>query len=444
MKKVLILGAGMVVKPIVQNLLQNEIFVTIASPTKFKGDSMIGGHHLGKSLYWTASDEETLEKLILENDLTVSLLPYSFHIMVANYCIKHKKNMLTTSYVQAEMQALDKKAKDAGIIILNELGLDPGIDHMSAMRIIDYIHEKGGKVEEFYSICGALPAKENSDNPFKYKFSWSPKGVVLAGNNNAKYLKHGKIIDVPTENLFKDVFKVDFPGIGNLEVYPNRDSLEYIDIYKIPETKTIFRGTFRFKGWCETFDAMKTLNLTIDKKIDFSGKSYADFLAMQIGETSSDNIKEKVANYLKIEKDATAIKSMEFLGLFSNEKINRKEDTSFELTSDLMIDKMMLKENEKDMILMEHTFLAKYPDGKQEVIKSRMLDFGSPKTNTSVARTVALPAAIGVKMILENKIKVKGVWRPIIPEIYNPILDALEDLDIKMVEDYNLPISENI
>ena len=238
MKKVLILGAGMVVKPIVQYLLQKGYFVTVATRTKSKADKMINGHQNGASIAWTVDDEDTLDKMIAEHDLAVSLLPYAYHVMVAKICIKHKKNMITTSYVKPEMQALDKEAKDAGIIILNELGLDPGIDHMSAMRIIDTVHNKGGKIEEFYSLCGALPAPEASDNPFRYKFSWSPKGVVMAGNNDGKYLKKGKEKYVPTEDLFKDTFKINFPEVGELEVYPNRDSLPYIEIYKIPETKT--------------------------------------------------------------------------------------------------------------------------------------------------------------------------------------------------------------
>lgn len=445
MKKVLILGAGLVVKPIVQYLLGKEIFVTVATRTKSKAVAMIDGHPNGKALSWTVDDEETLDGLVKEHDVSVSLLPYAYHVMVAKKCIKYKKNMVTTSYVKPEMKALDAEAKEAGILILNELGLDPGIDHMSAMRIIDNVHNDGGKIEEFYSLCGALPAPEVAeDNPFKYKFSWSPKGVVMAGNNDGNYLKRGKETYVPTENLFKDTFFVDFPEVDTLEVYPNRDSMPYIELYTIPETKTMFRGTFRYKGWCESIDAMKTLNLISYDKVNLEGKTYADFIAMQIGTTCTCDIKEKTAEYLKLDKDAYAIKTMEWLGLFSKEPMNRKEDSPFEVTSDLMISKMELGKEERDMVVMQHTFLASYPDGKQAVIKSRMLDFGTPATDTSVARTVALPAAVGVEMILENKIDAKGVHIPVIPEIYNPILNALEDLDIKMIEEYGLPVSDNI
>ena len=444
MKKVLILGAGMVVKPIVNYLLNKNFEVTVATRTKSKADAIIGGHKNGHSLAWTVDNEKTLDKLIGEHDLTVSLLPYAYHVMVAKKCIAHKKNMVTTSYVKPEMKALDREAKNADILILNELGLDPGIDHMSAMRIIDNVHKKHGKIMEFYSLCGALPAPEACDNPFKYKFSWSPKGVVMASNNDGHYLRHKKDIYVKPINLFKDPFKVGFTDVGELEVYPNRDSFPYIQLYGIPETDTMFRGTFRHKGWCESLDAMKRLNLITNDKKDFTGKSYAEFVAMMIGADSGENIKQKAADYLGIPVDSYALEAIAWLGLFSDENMGRGEDTAFEITSDVMIEKMELAPDERDMVVMMHTFLAEYPDGKREVIKSRMLEFGTLATDTAVARTVALPAAVGVEMILAGKIHAKGVHIPVIPEIYNPVLDRLEDMDIKMIEEYGLPESENI
>ncbi len=444
MKKVLILGAGMVVKPIVTYLLENNFAVTVATRTRAKADAMIAGHENGTSLAWTVDDEEVLDLLVKNHDLTVSLLPYAYHVMVAKKCIAHKKNMVTTSYVKPEMKALDQEAKDAGILILNELGLDPGIDHMSAMRIIDNVHEQGGKIVEFYSLCGALPAPEACDNPFNYKFSWSPKGVVMASNNDGKYLRHGNEIYVEPIDLFKNPFKIDFPDVGPLEVYPNRDSFPYIELYGIPETETIFRGTFRHKGWCESLDAMKRLHLINNDKIDFTGKSYAGFIATMIGAEDPENIRQKAAQYLNLPYESYALQAIEWLGLFSDEDMGRKEDTPFEITSDLMIEKMKLDPDERDMVVMQHTFLADYPGGKREVIKSRMLDFGTLSTDTAVARTVALPAAVGVEMILQGKIDARGVHIPVIPEIYNPVLDRLEDLNIRMIEEYGLPESENI
>lgn len=444
MKKVLILGAGLVVKPIVTYLLEHGYHVTVATRTKSKADAMIDGHKNGNAVAWTVEDEATLRDMVKNHDLTVSLLPWAHHVMVANICIEHKKNMVTTSYVKPPMKALDEKAKAADIIILNELGLDPGIDHMSAMRIIDYVHNKQGKIEEFYSLCGALPAPDACDNPFNYKFSWSPKGVVMAGNNDGHFLKKGKEVFVEPIDLFKNPFSVDFPEVGRLEVYPNRDSMPYIELYGIPETKTIFRGTFRHPGWCETLDAMKRLHLITSNEYDFTGKTYAEFVATLIGENDGADIRQKAASYLNLPADSYAFDAMEWLCLFDNTPMGRGKDTPYEITSDMMIAKMMLGDHERDMVVMQHTFLASYPDGSKEVIKSRMLDFGTPATDTAVARTVALPAAVGVEMILENKISARGVHIPVIPEIYNPILDRLEDMNIRMIEEYGLPESENI
>jgi len=442
--KVLILGAGMVAQPIIRYLLNEGIFVTVASNTPERAVEMVNNHINGKVVNWSVDDEKALDNMIKEHDVVVSLLPFTFHLIVARYALKNKKNMITSSYSKPEMLALNQQAKDAGIIILNELGLDPGIDHMSAMRIIDHIHGKGGKVEEFYSICGALPAPECANNPFGYKFSWSPKGVIMAGNNDAKYLKKGDIINTPTANLFKDKFSLKIPKIGELEVYPNRDSLSYIDIYGIPEAKTMYRGTFRYKGWCEALDVIKRLNLVTSEKHDFTGKTYAQMVAMMIHSDSTDNLKTQVAKYLNINVTSTALNAIEWLGLFENTPMNRNQDSTFEITSDLMIEKMDLKPNERDMVILQHIFTASYPDGKQEVIKSSMLDFGTPATDTSIARTVALPAAIGVKMILEKKITLKGVFIPVLPEIYNPILEELKKLNISLIEEFGLPMSESI
>ena len=192
MEKVLILGAGLVVKPMVEYLLKNNFELLVASPMKDRADEMINGNPHGSSLDWSMDDPAMLEKIVAENDVVVSLLPYKYHSEVAKVCLRFGKSMVTTSYIQPGMKDLDESAKNAGLLFLNEIGLDPGIDHMTAMRIIDHIHGKGGKVEEFYSLCGALPAPESADNPMKYKFSWSPKGVILASRNSAHYLKNGK------------------------------------------------------------------------------------------------------------------------------------------------------------------------------------------------------------------------------------------------------------
>ncbi len=442
MKKVLILGAGLVVKPMVEYLFDHHYSVTVASRTKAKADALIQGHPHGTAVGWTTDDTEALEEMVRSHDLTVSLLPYAYHVMVAEVCLRHKKNMVTTSYVKAKMESLDPYAKEAGVILLNEIGVDPGIDHMSAMQVIHHIHNKKGKLLEFFSLTGALPAPEAANNPFRYKFSWSPKGVVMAGNNDGRFLVKGEEIYVPTEDLFKKNFTIQFPEIGTLEVYPNRDSTQYVDIYGIPEVRTIFRGTLRYPGWCRILDSMKKMKLITYDKIDLQGKSYADMVAVLIDEKDGRDIRRKAAAFLGFPEDDPVLEALEWLGLFSDQPIGREEDSPFEVTSDLMIEKMMLQPHERDMVAMQHSFLAEYPGGKREVIHSRMLDFGTPATNTSIARTVALPAAIAVHLILEGKISVTGVYRPVIPEIYGPVLEELAKTGIRLHEEYGRPESE--
>lgn len=445
MSKVLVLGSGMVAGPLISYLLNKGIYITVASNTKERAEELVGNHPKGEIVFWEADDKKGLNDLIAKHDLVVSLLPFAFHVDVAEVCVKHKKNMVTTSYVQPKMKDLDEAAKEAGIIILNECGLDPGIDHMSAKRIIDTVQGFGGKITEFYSITGALAAPEFAvQNPFKYKFSWSPKGVLLAGNNDAEYLKNNKVVKIESKDLFKHTFELEYRKVGTLEAYPNRTSMPYIDLYDLKDVHTMYRGTFRFLGWCKIMDAFKTLGLTSIEHKDFSKMTFAQMIAELIGSKSTDDLVKNTAKFLKVPQKSEVIDALDYLGLFDEKPMNRTKDSAFEIVSDLMIGKMMLQANEQDMCVMQHVFLAEYPDGKQEVIRSRLLDYGTPDSDTSIARTVALPAASAVKMILDGEISVKGVHIPVLPEIYNPILIELENLGIEMVEEYGLPLSKNI
>ncbi len=443
MKKILILGAGLVVKPMVEYLLGYNFRVTIATTTKEKAERMIQGNPLGIAVRWSTEEVSTLVKMVTENDVIVSFLPYQYHVFVAKICLKYRKPLVTTSYVSAEMHALDRDARESGILLLNEIGLDPGIDHMTAMKIIDHIHDLGGKVKEFYSLCGALPAPQDADNPLRYKFSWSPKGVIMASRNGAKYLKKGRIVEIEPIDLFRDRFSYNFPGLGPLEVYPNRDSISYTGIYGIPETESMYRGTFRYKGWCETLDAMKHLNMLDDARADYSGMDYSAFLSSVAGVEKTD-LKKRIALKLGINENSDALRSLEWLGFFSEEKLDYSIASPFEITSDIMIRKMFLSPDDNDTVMMLHIFLAEYPGGKREVIRSSMIDFGSPSVNTAVARTVALPASIAVKMILDGKLNITGVHRPVIPQIYEPVIKELKGLDIEMKEEFGLPESEII
>ena len=431
MKHVLVLGAGMVSRPLVRYLLdQSDITVTMASRTVSKAAKIIDNHPNGVPVALDVKDEDKLENLVLQaDDVVVSLLPYIYHVKVAELCIKHRKHLVTTSYVSNEMHALDEKAKDADVLLLNECGLDPGIDHMSAMRVIHKVEENDGKIIGFKSTTGALPAFESNNNPFGYKFSWSPRGVLLASRNPARWLENGKIIEIPGEKLFEHYYLMDVPDVGTFENYPNRDSVKYKDIYGLKDASTVYRGTFRMTGWCETLYAISTLGWLNDKPIpSFKGKTYRD-LTQYLAKSSSDNIVEDTARYLGLKTYSAVIKRLQWLGLFDDEPLPDDVSTPLDYLHKLTTKKMMLGENERDMIVMHHEFLVKYPD-REETITSTLLQYGDINGDSAVAKTVALPAAIAVKHILNRTIKLTGVHIPVIPQLYDPILDELETLGI--------------
>lgn len=434
MKKVLILGAGLVAKPLVRYLLQQpDLQVKVASRTVGKAEKLIEGHPRGAAKELDLKNEGVLNEEVKWADLVISMVPYTFHPKVAEFCIAHKKHMVTTSYVSEAMKKLDVKAREAGIIILNELGLDPGIDHMEAMRVIDEVKKEGGEIQGFVSFCGGLPAPEANTNPFGYKFSWSPVGVLLAGKNSAQYLKDGREIFIPSENLENYDF-ITIKGLGVFEGYPNRNSLPYISLYGIPEAKTMLRGTLRYVGWCETIKKMVQLGVLNQEEKEWIGMSYREFLQQLIGSPNEKDLKQLLCDYLRIDPGQAIVRRLEWLGLLSEEPLPLPKGSALELVAARMIEKLQYAEGERDMIVLQHEFAAGYPSGEREKITSTLIDFGVPGGDSSMARTVGLPAAIGTKLILEGRIKERGVHIPVLSDIYKPILLELRDLGIAFKE----------
>jgi saccharopine dehydrogenase (NADP+, L-glutamate forming)/spermidine synthase len=433
MKKVLVLGAGLVTRPHVQYLLDVPDFhVTVASRTVSKAEKNIGGRANGTAIQLNVTDEAKMAELIAQSDLAVSMLPFTYHPVVARYCIESKKDMVTTSYVGDAMQELDGPAKEAGVFILNEIGVDPGIDHMSAMQIIDRVRGNGGEVVSFTSYCGGLPAPDANTNPLGYKFSWSPRGVLLAGKNSARWRKDGKEINVPGEELFDHHWPVSIEGLGQLEGYPNRDSLPYADVYSLPDVKTIFRGTLRNVGWCETIRKLVAANWFSEEPIDLKGLTYKQLTAKLLG-TPGEDIRREAMSRLDITEDSYPIKNSEWLGLFSDDPLPVEEGSPLDVMVHNMLAKMQYAEGERDMLVMQHEFIAEYPDKKEKII-STMIDYGIPRGDTSMSRTVGLPASIAARMVLQGEFRITGVHRPVTPEIYNPILAELEKLGIGFKE----------
>jgi len=435
MKKILILGAGLVARPLVRYLLDQPDFeVEVASRTVSKAVKLIDNHPQGKASELNLKNEEGLKDEISKADLVISMVPYTFHPKVAKYCIDYRKHMVTTSYVSEVMQNLDSEAKRAGILILNEVGLDPGIDHMEAMRIIHEVEEKGGEILSFTSYCGGLPAPEANTNPFGYKFSWSPIGVLLAGKNSAQYLKDGQQIFIPPQDLFDNYLMINIEGLGEFEGYPNRNSLPYIELYGIKSTKTMLRGTLRNKGWCSTIKKIVDLGLLEEEEKDWTGLTYKDFLRKLMNDPAEEDIKKALSAHLSIEENSDIIQRFEWLGLLSDEPLSSEKDSPLNILGAKMLEKLQYEEGERDMIILQHQFIASFRENKKERITSTLIDFGIPHGDTSMARTVGLPAAISTKLILEGKIDKTGVHIPVTPEIYVPILQELKELDIAFKE----------
>jgi saccharopine dehydrogenase (NADP+, L-glutamate forming)/spermidine synthase len=332
------------------------------------------------------------------------------------------------------MKKLDEEARKADIIILNELGLDPGIDHMEAMRVIDEVKAKGGEIQSFISFCGGLPAPEANTNPFGYKFSWSPVGVLLAGKNSAQYLKDGQEVFISSENLFENYSFIAIEGLGIFEAYPNRNSLPYTELYGIPETKTMLRGTLRNVGWCETIRKMVQLGVLDQEEKDWTGLTFGDFLRRLIGRPAEQDLKKALSEYLQIEPILAIVRRLEWLGLLSDEPLPLQKGSALDIVAARMIEKLQYGEGERDMIVLQHEFIAGSPGGDREKIISTLIDFGIPGGDSSMARTVGLPAAIGTKLVLEGKIKERGVHIPVLPDIYRPILQELRELGIAFKE----------
>jgi len=433
-KEVLILGAGMVARPLVDYLLtETEYGVKVASRTVAKAEALVAGRPRGVCRPLNVDDAAAAEADVAEADVVVSLVPYTYHVGIAERCLAHGKPLVTTSYVSPAMRALDGKARAAGLLFLNEIGLDPGIDHMSAMRIIDGARARGGRVVSFRSYCGGLPAPEANTNPWGYKFSWSPRAVILASRNAGRYREEGREVDVPGEELFADCRLVTVPGAGEFERYPNRDSLPYVETYGLEHTQTMFRGTLRNVGWCETWLALSRLGFLSEQPRDFGGLTYRDFVARVLGVPSAE-AEAAFASRAGFPANSAVVERLAWLGFFSEEPLPCAEAAPMDVLALRLQEKCPYEEGERDMIVLHHEFDVAFEGEGREHVTSTLVDYGVPGGDSAMARTVSLPAAIAARLILEGRIGATGVQMPVIPEIYDPVLDELATLGIKCEE----------
>ena len=441
MKKVLVLGAGWVSRPLVRYLMDSGFEVTVASRTVSKAEKLIEGHSLGRALSLNVDDVQAMRKLVQNCDVAVSLLPATRHLEVARACLDMGKHMATTSYVSPQMRALDAEAQEKGLLLLNEMGVDPGIDHMSAMQVIHSAEKAGGTLVGFSSWCGGLPAPEANDNPFGYKFSWSPKGVLIASRSSAKYLKGGGVIDITADRLFSDPAQVEIPSVGTFEGYPNRDSVSYMDTYGFSDrvkdiawkmALIIQLGTLRNQGYCRLLTQLIQLGvIEDDPQQDFSGTTYRELMEKMFKQPVEETIPAK----LGVDVKDSPLEPMKFIGLLDDKPIEVESGSLMDMLADRMQKALCYQPSERDMLLMRHDITFEYEGGKRrERITAIMVDYGIPNGDSSMARTVSLPAAIGTRMLLEDKIRLRGVQIPIVADIYNPVLEELEKMGIGFTE----------
>jgi saccharopine dehydrogenase-like NADP-dependent oxidoreductase len=426
-----------VTRPLARYLLdKGDIELTVATRTVGRAEKLIEGNKNGRALALDVTKEEgRLEDLVRSSDLVISLLPYVHHVQVADMCIRHRRPMVTTSYVSAAMKERDRKARDAGVLILNEIGVDPGIDHMSAMKIIHDAAGRGGRIVSFKSYCGGLPAPEANTNPLGYKFSWSPRGVLMAASNAAKYLSDGKVVEVKAGDLFTHYHLLEIGRVGTFEAYPNRDSLPYLEIYGLKDCRTMSRWTLRNVSHCETWKGIVDLGLLSANEMNLKGMTYADFmlrLAGGAGGGAKDPVKA-VMKKLRLRKGSMTLKKLEWLGLFGEKPVPREKAAPIDVLADLMLEKMPYGRGERDMLVMHHDFIVEL-GARKENITSTMVDYGTADGDSSMARTVSLPAAIAAAMILDGRIDLKGVVIPVMPEVYEPVLAELKTLHVECKE----------
>lgn len=441
MKSILILGAGLSASSLIRYLLQHseefnwQVRVVDRNPELIKAKLL--GHKNGVALTFDALDAVQRRPEIEKADLVISMLPARFHVEVAKDCIALKTDLITPSYISSEMKALDAEVKAAGIIIMNEIGVDPGIDHMSAMKIIDEIKAKGGTIESFKSYCGGLIAPESDDNPWNYKFTWNPRNVVLAGQGGAAcFIRNGQYKYIPYNRLFSRLDKLSVPGYGDFMGYPNRDSLSYRAVYGLENIPTIFRGTLRRPEYCEAWNVFIELGMTDDtySMVDSHGMTPRRFLNSFLPYHLTDSVEDKFKAFLR-EDRMYLYHKFEWLGMFEDHPILETDHaTPAQLLEEILVGKLSLNAGDKDMLVMIHEF--EYALNNQRFkITSSMVNIGEDQVYTSMSNTVGLPAAICAKMILNKQIGIIGVTLPIMPEVYNPILEELKSFDIDFVEE---------
>ncbi|WP_457616560.1 saccharopine dehydrogenase family protein [Lutibacter sp.] len=434
MRNILVIGAGRSSSSLITYLLtksySEKLHITVADVSLNLAQNKINGHENGTAITVDIFNKEEREKVIQQADIVVSMLPAHLHLNVAKDCLTFGKNMVTASYISKEMKQLNEEAVAKNLIFMNEIGLDPGIDHMSAMQVIDNIRNQGGKMLLFESFTGGLVAPESDDNLWNYKFTWNPRNVVLAGQGGAaKFLQEGTYKYIPYHKLFRRTEILTIGDYGKFEAYANRDSLKYKNVYGLDDILTLYRGTIRRVGFSRAWNVFVQLGMTDDSYTieDSENMSYREFTNSFLAYNPNDSVELKLRHYLKIDQDDIIWEKLVELDLFSPyKKVGLANATPAQILEKILKDSWTLKEDDKDMIVMQHLFGYEL-DGEKHQIESSMVCIGDNQVYTAMAKTVGLPVAIATLKILNGEIKTPGVQIPINKEVYEPILAELKE-----------------
>ncbi|OKL60088.1 Saccharopine dehydrogenase [Talaromyces atroroseus] len=440
--KVLLLGSGFVTKPTVDVLDKAGVEVTVAARNIEGAKKLAAGGKHTKAISLDVNDDAALDKELEKVDLVISLIPYTYHAQVIKAAIRTKKNVVTTSYVSPAMQELEEDAKKAGITVMNEIGLDPGIDHLYAVKTISEVHNAGGKIVSFLSYCGGLPAPEDSDNPLGYKFSWSSRGVLLALGNSAKFYRDGAEFSVPGSELMGEAKPYYiYPGYAFV-AYPNRDSTPYRERYNIPEAQTVIRGTLRYQGFPQMIKVLVDIGFLSETEYDFLKGSpipWREATKRILGATSEKEIdllwaiSSKTKFQDNDERDRI-LAGLRWIGLFSEDPITPRNNPLDTLCARLE-EKMQYGPGERDMVMLQHKFEIENKDGSRETRTSTLVEYGDPKGYSAMAKLVGVPCGVAVKMVLEGVISEKGILAPMSMDLCAPLIKTLkEDYGIELIE----------
>jgi len=439
MKTILILGAGKsssyLIDYLADSCVEKERKLILADLDESTASAKLKNRPNTQAASIDIENTASNRALISQTDIVISMLPASMHPVVAKACLELEKHFFTASYESKAFREMASEIESKQLFFLNECGLDPGIDHMSAMKIIHEVTAKGEEIISFKSYCGGLLSPQSEDNPWKYKFTWNPRNVVLAGQATSRFIEKGELKYLPYHQLFKRIETVKLPGLGDFDGYPNRDSLSYRKIYGLDDIPTLLRGTLRRAGFCKAWDVFVQLGLTDDSfQLELpEGSTYRQFLNAFLPWSETLSVEEKVAELIPY-LDFPTFEKLQWLGFFEERKLPKINGSPAQILQAILEKDWELQPEDRDMIVMQHQFEIKTEKGLKKVTSS-LVDFGKDSIHTAMAKTVGLPLAIAVDLFLDGKINVRGLHLPVLPEIYLPILKELENQGIRFIDE---------